>query len=59
MCDAVSGPNTGAIISLNAIGKQDTYLIEKLFINTVFKNIVSFGPSTSTDNRKSWASAWL
>ena len=27
MCDT-SGPNTGAIISLNAIGKQDTYLLE-------------------------------
>ena len=36
MCDT-SGPNTGSIISLNAIGKQDTYLIEndqtKSFLN--------------------------
>lgn len=38
---------------------KETYLIEKLFIKTVFKKIVSFGPSTSTDNRKSWASACL
>ena len=28
MCD-VSGPDTGSIVSLNAIGKQDTYLIDK------------------------------
>ena len=27
MCDT-SGPNTGAILSLNAIGKQDTYLLD-------------------------------
>ena len=30
MCDAVSGPNTGAIISLNAIGKQDTTKMGKI-----------------------------
>jgi len=28
MCDT-SGPDTGAILSLNAIGKQDTYLLDK------------------------------
>jgi len=37
MCDAVSGPNTGAIISLNAIGKQDTYLIENDTEKSFFK----------------------
>ena len=26
LCDA-KGPNTGAIISLNALGKQDRYLL--------------------------------
>ena len=37
MCDT-SGPNTGSIISLNAIGKQDTYLIENDQTKSFFKN---------------------
>ena len=37
MCDSVSGPNTGAAISLNAIGKQDTYLIENDTEKSFFK----------------------
>ena len=36
MCDT-SGPNTGAIISLNAIGKQDTYLLEEDPDHSFFK----------------------
>ena len=36
MCDT-SGPNTGSIISLNAIGKQDTYLLEDDPIHSLFK----------------------
>ena len=36
MCDT-SGPNTGAIVSLNAIGKQDTYLLEDDPIHSLFK----------------------
>lgn len=43
MCDT-SGPNTGSIISLNAIGKQDTYLIEndqtKSFLKIKVKDIL-------------------
>ncbi|MBE29155.1 hypothetical protein CL646_03690 [bacterium] len=35
MCDT-SGPDTGAIISLNAIGKQDTYLLENETTNSLF-----------------------
>jgi hypothetical protein len=36
MCD-VSGPDTGSIVSLNAIGKQDTYLIDKDPYKSFFK----------------------
>ena len=36
MCDT-SGPNTGSILSLNAIGKQDTYLLEDDPIHSLFK----------------------
>ncbi len=36
MCDT-SGPNTGSIVSLNAIGKQDTYLLEDDPIHSFFK----------------------
>ena len=35
MCDT-SGPDTGAILSLNAIGKQDTYLLENKYTNSLF-----------------------
>ena len=39
MCDT-SGPNTGSILSLNAIGKQDTYLLKMiLFIHSLSMNI--------------------
>ena len=65
MCDAVSGPNTGAIISLNAIGKQDTYLIENDTEKSFFKynlkqhsNFTKFHKSTKVikpgDASPSW-----
>ncbi len=65
MCDAVSGPNTGAIISLNAIGKQDTYLIENDTEKSFFKynlkqhsNFTKFHKSTKVikpgDDSPSW-----
>ena len=36
MCDA-TGPDTGAIISLNAIGKQDKYLLNPDPEHSLFK----------------------
>ena len=65
MCDAVSGPNTGAIISLNAIGKQDTYIIENDTEKSFFKynlkqhsNFTKFHKSTKVikpgDASPSW-----
>jgi hypothetical protein len=65
MCDAVSGPNTGAIISLNAIGKQDTYLIENVTEKSFFQynliqhsNFTKFHKSTKVikpgDASPSW-----
>jgi hypothetical protein len=37
MCDTDTGPNTGSIISLNAIGKQDTYLLDNNKENSLYK----------------------
>ncbi|QOR60728.1 hypothetical protein [Bathycoccus sp. RCC716 virus 3] len=53
MCDT-SGPDTGAILSLNAIGKQDTYLLENKYTNSLFNydnkqhsNFTKFHKSTN------------
>ena len=53
MCDT-SGPDTGAILSLNAIGKQDTYLLENEYTNSFFNydskqhsNFTKFHKSTN------------
>ena len=65
MCDSVSGPSTGAAISLNAIGKQDTYLIENDTEKSFFKyklkqhsNFTKFHKSTKVikpgDASPSW-----
>tara|TARA_B100001113_G_scaffold278946_1_gene233623 strand:+ start:979 stop:2352 length:1374 start_codon:yes stop_codon:yes gene_type:complete len=47
MCDT-SGPNTGAILSLNAIGKQDTYLLE----NETKKSFFNYDPKRHSNFRK-------
>jgi len=36
MCDTDTGPNTGSVISLNAIGKQDTYLLDNNKENSLY-----------------------
>ena len=64
MCDTsrpnTSGPDTGAIISINAIGKQDTYLIE----NETKKSLFNYEPKRHSNftkfhknNRKFWKSS--
>ena len=65
MCDT-SGPNTGSIISLNAIGKQDTYLIENdqnksFFTNTSKRrhsNFTKFHKSTVVNKPSNASSNW-
>ena len=47
MCDT-SGPNTGAILSLNAIGKQDTYLLD----NEPKKSFFNYDPKRHSNFRK-------
>ena len=53
----VKGPNTGAILSLNAIGKQDTYLISDDPEHSLFKydmkqhsNFTKYHRNTKVDN---------
>jgi hypothetical protein len=53
----VKGPNTGAILSLNAIGKQDTYLISDDPEQSLFKydmkqhsNFTKYNRNTKVDN---------
>ncbi len=64
MCDT-SGPNTGAIISLNAIGKQDTYLLDDDPVHSFFKydvkkhsNFTKFHKSTTISKPSTSSSSW-
>ena len=64
MCDT-SGPNTGSIISLNAIGKQDTYLLEDDPIHSFFKyepkkhaNFTKFHKSLNVNKPSSSSISW-
>jgi hypothetical protein len=64
MCDT-SGPDTGAIISLNAIGKQDTYLLENETTNSLFNydskrhsNFRKFHKSTNVIKPGNAKSSW-
>jgi hypothetical protein len=64
MCDT-SGPNTGSIISLNAIGKQDTYLLEDDPIHSFFKyepkkhaNFTKFHKSLNVNKPSSSSTSW-
>ena len=64
MCDT-SGPNTGSIVSLNAIGKQDTYLLEDDPIHSFFKyepkkhaNFTKFHKSLNVNKPSSSLTSW-
>ena len=64
MCDT-SGPNTGSIISLNAIGKQDTYLLEDDPIHSLFKyepkrhaNFTKFHKNLNINKPSSGSTSW-
>ena len=64
MCDT-SGPNTGSIVSLNAIGKQDTYLLEDDPIHSIFKyepkrhaNFTKFHKSLNVNKPSSSSTSW-
>jgi len=64
MCDT-SGPNTGSILSLNAIGKQDTYLLEDDPIHSFFKyehkqhaNFTKFHKSLNINKPSSSSTSW-
>jgi len=64
MCDT-SGPNTGSIVSLNAIGKQDTYLLEDDPIHSLFKyeskkhaNFTKFHKSLNVNKPNSSLTSW-
>jgi hypothetical protein len=64
MCDT-SGPNTGSIVSLNAIGKQDTYLLEDDPIHSSFKyepkkhaNFTKFHKSLNINKPSSSSTSW-
>ena len=64
MCDT-SGPNTGSIVSLNAIGKQDTYLLEDDPIHSLFKyeakkhaNFTKFHKSLNVNKPSSSSTSW-
>ena len=64
MCDT-SGPNTGSIVSLNAIGKQDTYLLEDDPIHSFFKyepkkhaNFTKFHKSLNVNKPSSSSTSW-
>jgi len=64
MCDT-SGPNTGSIVSLNAIGKQDTYLLEDDPIHSLFKyeskkhaNFTKFHKSLNVNKPNSSSTSW-
>ena len=64
MCDT-SGPNTGSIVSLNAIGKQDTYLLEDDPIHSFFKyepkkhaNFTKFHKSLNVNKPNSSLTSW-
>ena len=64
MCDT-SGPNTGSILSLNAIGKQDTYLLEDDPIHSFFKyehkqhaNFTKFHKSLNVNKPSSSSTSW-
>ena len=64
MCDT-SGPNTGSILSLNAIGKQDTYLLEDDPIHSFFKyehkqhaNFTKFHKSLNVNKPSNSLTSW-
>jgi hypothetical protein len=64
MCDT-SGPDTGAILSLNAIGKQDTYLLDKDPSLSFFKydqkrhaRFSKFHKSTNVNKPSSSSTTW-
>lgn len=64
MCDT-SGPDTGAILSLNAIGKQDTYLLDKDPSLSFFKydqkrhaQFSKFHKSTNVNKPSSSSTTW-
>ena len=64
MCDT-SGPNTGSIVSLNAIGKQDTYLLEDDPIHSIFKyehkqhaNFTKFHKSLNVNKPSNSSTSW-
>jgi hypothetical protein len=64
MCDT-SGPNTGSILSLNAIGKQDTYLLEDDPIHSLFKyerkqhaNFTKFHKSLNVNKPSNSLTSW-
>ena len=64
MCD-ISGPDTGSIVSLNAIGKQDTYLLEDDPIHSLFKyepkrhaNFTKFHKSLNINKPSSSSTSW-
>ena len=64
MCDT-SGPNTGSIVSLNAIGKQDTYLLEDDPIHSLFKyepkkhaNFTKFHKSLNVNKPSNSSTSW-
>ena len=64
MCDT-SGPNTGSIVSLNAIGKQDTYLLEDDPIHSFFKyepkrhaNFTKFHKSLNVNKPSNSSTSW-
>jgi len=64
MCDT-SGPNTGSIVSLNAIGKQDTYLLEDDPIHSLFKyerkqhaNFTKFHKSLNVNKPSNSLTSW-
>jgi len=64
MCDT-SGPNTGSIVSLNAIGKQDTYLLEDDPIHSFFKyerkqhaNFTKFHKSLNVNKPSNSLTSW-
>ena len=64
MCDT-SGPDTGSIVSLNAIGKQDTYLLEDDPIHSFFKyerkqhaNFTKFHKSLNVNKPSNSSTSW-
>jgi hypothetical protein len=64
MCD-ISGPDTGSIVSLNAIGKQDTYLLEDDPIHSFFKyerkqhaNFTKFHKSLNVNKPSNSLTSW-